>query len=515
MRYPSRPLFSACCEVAARALALLSWLLAGMRMENLKDRAIRGGIAKICGQGVTFTLRLAYLVVMARLLSPEDFGLVAMVTIVTGFYDLFTSAGLSSATIQKGVITAEQVSTLFWINILVGAILAMLCLATAPVLVAFYHEPRLLRVALAMGAGFLANAAGVQHIALLQRDMRYVALTAMEVTAQFVSTTIGIAMAVGGFGYWALVAAALAGPATMTSLAWILTAWIPGMPRRTAEISAMLRFGGTVTLHSAALHITENVDKLLLGRFWGAAALGTYGRAYQLINIPMANISSAIGWVAFSALSRLQNEPDRYKTFFLRGYSLSISLTLPITLFCSFFADDMVHVVLGAKWEAAALIFRLLTPAALVLTIVNPPTFWLLHSLGLPARALRIALALACLVSVACLLGLPYGPTGVAFAYSAVMTLWFVPHLLWCLHNTVISLPDLFRTIRAPVLASVAAAGLSFVAASQVATSPEWRLVTGAFAMGCSFPLILLFGMGQKSVYLRLVRELTGSAPAS
>jgi PST family polysaccharide transporter len=480
-------------------------------MEDLKDRAIRGGVAKICGQGITFTLRLASLVVMARLLNPEDFGLVAMVTIVTGFYDLFTSAGLSSATIQKGVITPEQVSTLFWINILVGAILAMLCLATAPVLVAFYHEPRLLPVALAMGAGFLANAAGVQHIALLQRELRYVALTAMEVTAQFASATIGIAMAVGGFGYWSLVAATLAGPATMTSLAWTITAWIPGKPRRTAEISAMLRFGGTVTLQGAVVHITENIDKVLLGRFWGAAALGTYGRAYQLINIPMANISSAIGWVAFSALSRLQNDPDRYKTYFLRGYSLSISLTLPITLFCSFFADDMVHVVLGAKWEAAALMFRLLTPAALVLTIVNPPSFWLLHSLGLPGRALKMALALACLISVACTLGLPYGPTGVAFAYSAAMTLWFMPHLLWCLHNTVVSLPDVLRVIWPPLCAGLAAAGLSLAAVSSFALSPILELVAGALLMGISYICILLFGIGQKDSYSRLAKEIKGS----
>ena len=127
------------------------------------------------------------MVVLARLLDPEDFGLVAMVAVVTGIYGLFTSAGLSSATVQKATITDEQISTLFWINMLIGTILAFLCVATAPVLVAFYREPRLFWVTVAMAAGFLFNAAGVQHFALLQRQLRYVALTVIETLSQLVS----------------------------------------------------------------------------------------------------------------------------------------------------------------------------------------------------------------------------------------------------------------------------------------------------------------------------------------
>jgi O-antigen/teichoic acid export membrane protein len=480
-------------------------------MEDLKGRAIRGGLTKLCGQGVSFVLRLAYLMAMARLLNPEDFGLVAMVTVVTGFYDLFTSAGLSSATVQKGSVTDQQISTLFWINVLIGALLGVLCLATAPVLAAFYHEPRLLPVAMAMGVGFLFNAAGVQHIALLQRELRYVTLTAMETLGNFTSATAGIAVAAAGFGYWGLVTSALVGPAAMTAMAWTVTRWIPGPPRHDPDILAMVRFGGTLTLQSAVGHITENVDKLLLGRFWGAGALGTYGRAYQLINIPMANISSAIGWIAFSALSRLQDDRTRYRAYFLKGYSLSLSLTLPITIFCALFADEMVRIVLGAKWEAAAVIFRLLTPAALVLAVINPPSFWLLHSLGLAGRALRMALAVACLVVAACAIGLPHGPAGVALAYSTAMLLWLVPHLLWCVHNTVISLSDILRALWPPLLAGTVAATLSFAAVSYLGMTPELRLFTGALLMGVLYISILLFGMGQKSSYLRLIRELKGS----
>ena len=119
-------------------------------MEDLKQRTVRGGLAKLCGQAANFTSSLGFLVMLARLLDPKDFGLVAMVTVVTGLYDLFTTGGLSAATVQTADITNEQISTLFWINMLIGTILALLCLATAPVLVKFYHEPRLFWVTVTM-----------------------------------------------------------------------------------------------------------------------------------------------------------------------------------------------------------------------------------------------------------------------------------------------------------------------------------------------------------------------------
>ena len=281
-----------------------------------------GGSPRFCKAlrpGRNFALRLGSVVVLARLLDPKDFGLVAMVAVVTGIYGLFTTAGLSLATVQKATITDEQISTLFWINMLIGVILAVLCVATAPVLVAFYHEPRLFWVTVAMAAGFLFNAAGVQHSALLQRQLRYVALTVIETLSQLVSVVVGIGMAIAGFGYWALVAVTIVSPAISTVCMWLTTAWIPGMPRRKVGIGSMLRFGGTVTLNGLVVYVAYNLEKVLLGRFWGPDALGIYGRAYQLINIPTDNLNSAIGGVAFSALSRLQDDPVRLEELLSEG----------------------------------------------------------------------------------------------------------------------------------------------------------------------------------------------------
>src|SRR6267143_2323360 len=140
-------------------------------MKYLKGRAIRGGFAKVCAQGANFAIRIGSLMVLARLLDPKDFGLVGMVTAFTGVLNLFKDFGLSAASVQRATITNDQVSTLFWINILVGVILGLLLTALAPVVVAFYHEPHLLWVTIVLATAFISNAAGVQHSALLQRQM--------------------------------------------------------------------------------------------------------------------------------------------------------------------------------------------------------------------------------------------------------------------------------------------------------------------------------------------------------
>ena len=205
----------------------------------------------------------------------------------------------------------------------------------------------------------------------------------------------------------------------------------PGPPQRGVGIRSMMRFGGTLTLSGLIYYIATNFEKVLLGRFWGAEALGIYGRAYQLIRIPTDNLNTAVGDVAFSALSRVQDEPDRLRRYFLKGYSLVIGFTLPITVACALFANDMVLVLLGPKWKEAAAIFRLLAPTMLVFAILNP-LGWLLNAIGRVGRSLKIAFVLAPLMITSYIIGLRYGPQGVAFAYSAVMVLGSSRYCLGC-----------------------------------------------------------------------------------
>ena len=483
---------------------------------SLKVQALRGGVAKLCGQAVNFALRIGFIMVLARLLSPRDFGLMAMVSVVTGFYDLFTSAGLSAATIQRATVTNEQISTLFWINIVVGIVLSTLCLLTAPILAMFFHEPRVAGMTAAMSLGFLFSAAGVQHIALLTRQLRYVALTVIEVTTLLISVAVGIGMALSDFGYWSLIGSALSLPIFSTIGAWLASGWTPSMPRRRVQIRSMLGFGGLITLNGIVVYCGYNLEKVLLGRFWGADALGIYGRAYQIVSIPTANILPAVGTVAFSVLSRLQHDPVRHKKYFLRLYSLVASLTLSIAIFCAVNASDIVLIFLGPKWTEATAVFKLLAPTVAVFGLLNPMG-WFLSTLGLQVRSLMLAFVIAPLVLIACFIGLPFGPTGVALAYSTALSLWLIPDLLWCVHRTLMTPRDLMNAVGPSLIAGAAAALFAWGTHGRISglSLPIARFMVGACVTFGSYYAILLFVLGQKAIYFDHARELLAPAVSS
>ena len=481
-------------------------------MQDLKGKTIRGGLARLCAQGASLLLRVASLMILARLLGPKDFGLVGMVTAFTGVLLWFRDFGLSAAAVQRATVTQEQISTLFWINVTLGSLLALVAVAMAPAIAAFYREPELFWVTTVLATGFLFNSAGVQHSALLQRQLRFTVLAVISVVSLIVGTAIGVGGARAGYGYWALVAMTVTQPLIATIGFWIATGWIPGIPHRRVGIRSMLHFGGTLTLNGLVAYVAYNAEKVMIGRFWGVDAIGIYGRAYQLVTIPTENMNSAVGDVAFSALSRLQNDPIRLRSYFLKGFSLVLGLTLPTTIVCALFADDVVLFFLGPNWKDTAAIVRLLAPTMAILAIINP-LGWLIYSMGLVARGLKIALVFAPIMIMGCALGLPYGPKGVAFAYSAVMILWVIPHILWCVHGTAVSLRDILLTVSRPLASGVLAGGLAFGVRLLCGEfiSPLLRLILECGVLFAAFYGVLLFAAGQKSLYLDILRGLKGS----
>lgn len=478
-------------------------------MKDLKQKALRGGLARVCTQGAGFVVRTGSLMIMARLLDPKDFGLVGMVTAVIGVFSVLRDFGLSAAAIQRTTISKDQSSGLFWINIGVGTSLTLMVAATGPLVAAFYHDSRLIGVTAVLATGFFINAAGVQHSALLERQMRYTTLAAIDVCALIFSTSVGIVMAWAGFSYWALVATASANPLVYTIGVWWMTRWIPGRPRRQVGIRSMMHFGATLTMNSVVMYVANNLDKVLLGRFWGVEALGIYGRAYQLINIPTDNLNSTAGAVAFAALSRVKDEADRLRNYFLKGYSLVLSLTVPITFTCALFADDMIHVFLGPKWKSAAIVFRYLAPSALAFAILNP-LGWLITALGMVSRGLKIALVFAPLMIAAYFMGLSHGPKGVALAISVVKLTAVLPLAAWAIRGTAITMRDLLVQISRPMISGSIAAVIAFEAEPfySMNLAPLPRLTVGLAIFTLCYSVLLLYAFKQRRMYFDLVREM-------
>lgn len=482
-------------------------------MKDLRQRTIRGSLAKLLSQGANVSIRVATLVILARLLDPKDFGIVGMATAFTGLLNLFRDFGLSAAALQQPRVTNEQISTLFWVNMLFGMMLTLLTLALAPAVAAFYHRPGLEAVTAVLGLSFFFNSAGTQHLVLLQRQMRFVTLSVIGFVSLILSTAIAIGGAMAGFGYWALVSIPVMLPLIATVGFWLTAGWIPGMPHRNVGLRSMIRFGGTLTVSGLIAYVGYNLDKVLLGRFWGADALGIYGRSYQILNMPTNNLNVAAGEVGFAALSRLQDDRSRFRNYFLKGFSLVLALTIPFTIACALFPGDVIFVALGPKWSAAAPILRFLAPTILVLAIVNP-LGWLMCSLGLVGRCLKIALVMAPLAIIGYFVGLPYGPRGVACGYSVVMLFLALPLAAWSVHGTAVSFRDVLLTLSRPLASGVVAGTLAF-ALSQACghlLAPLPRLLMETGVLFLTYAALLLFVGGQKVLYLELWHGLKGSS---
>ena len=476
---------------------------------DFKRKSVRGGAATILGQGVSMALQIGTTVILARLLSPTDYGLQSMVITLTGFVALFKDAGLSVATVQRETLTHEEISTLFWINLALGAFLTVVVAASGPFLAAFYKEPRLVPVAVASGTIFFFNSLAVQHRALLDRAMRFTTSVKIDIICSAIGALIAVVMAALGFGYWALICQSISLTIVGTAAVWIAMPWLPGRPSRVSGLRSMMRFGGTVTLNSFVVYLAYNTEKVLLGRFWGAAALGIYGRAYQLANLPVQQLIGAAGSVAFPVLSRMQSDAQRLCRSFLKALSLIVSLTIPVVISCAVFANEIVFVVLGQKWSGTAVVLQLLAPTVLVFALVNPFS-WFLRATGRVGRSLKTALLICPVVILGIVLGLRHGPPGVALGYSAAMVLLAVPLIAWAKYETGITTADYWDAVKRPLISGAVGgiAGWLSKSAFHESLGPITILTVGLTVSFGIYAGLLLFVMGQKRVYADLLTHL-------
>ncbi len=461
------------------------------------------------GQGVSMALQIGTTIVLARLLSPTDYGLQSMVLTLTAFFSLFKDAGLSVASVQRENLTHEQASTLFWINLGLGASLMVAVVVSSRFLAVFYREPRLLWITVASSSIFMFNSLSVQHKALLDRAMRFTTSVKIDILSATIGTVVAIGMAALGCGYWSLICQNISLPIVGTAATWIAMPWMPGRPRWTPQLRSLVRFGGTVTLNSLVVYVAYNTEKILLGRFWGAAPLGLYTRAYQLATLPVQQLIAAAHNVAFPVLSRMQGEAQRLQRAYLKSLSVVVSLTIPVVISCALFANEMVLVVLGPKWIAVAPILRLLSPTVLVFALVNPFS-WFLRATGRVSRSLKIALLIAPVVILGVVIGLRHGPPGVALGYSTAMVLLGVPLVAWAKYGTGITTRDYWDSVKGPLISGAVggAAGWLVRLLLHVALGPIPLL---AFELTTSFIVyagILLFVMGQKNFYADLLSNL-------
>lgn len=480
---------------------------------DLRQRTVSGGTITVSGQGITFAINLVGTAILARLLAPSDFGLVAIVTAITGMATLFGDSGLSMATIQRNKIIHEQVAILFWINSGLGVLLAGLLCLLSPVIAWFYADPRLVLITVAISMSFVIRGLGVQHSALLQRNLLFFKQTGSMVTGTLLGYSAAIAGAIFGAGYWALVIQSL-GTALGTSISlWLACRWRPGLPRRTTGIAGMLSFGGALTGANALNYLMRNADNLLVGWYWGATALGYYSRAYAIMMLPMSQLSSPISQVAIPALSRLQNDEKAFAQVYYNGVKAVVSLSLPLCVFMAACAEPLVLAILGKQWISTIPIFVALTPAAFLSTFTQT-VGWVYNSLGRGRRQLRWTMYAVPVYLLSFTLTLPYGPVAVAGGFSVLLGLLIVPTFRFAYKDTPLRLGGLFAAVWRPIVASLMSGVLTYAALRTGALSSLGEILglcLAAFVFGTAYISGWLILPNGREQFYELLKPLLGA----
>jgi len=368
--------------------------------------------------------------ILARLLTPQDYGLIGMVAVFTGFVAMFKDLGLSLATVQRSEINYDQISTLFWVNVTISIAITLVMMTLSPLIAWFYGEPRLTMITILTSCGFLLGGLAVQHEALLKRQMRFYALSVIAFLAMMIGYVVGIVSALSGASYWSLVLSQLALLGSNTIGVWLTCRWRPGPPKRNSGVRSMLSFGGNVTGYALTNYVSKNCDNLVVGRAFGPQLLGLYSKAAQLLSLPTDQINEPLSSVAIPALSRLADSPERYRQAYLRIMEKVIMLTMPAVMLMLATSDWLVLIVLGPQWHDSARIFIFMGLAGLFQPIASTGG-WLLVSQGRVKEMLRWSLINAPISVLSIIAGIPWGVGGVAASFSIARILVAFPLLFW------------------------------------------------------------------------------------
>lgn len=479
-------------------------------LQELKRDSVRGGALTMVGQGTSAVIQICSTVILARLLTPGDYGIMAMATSITAFAAIFNDLGLPTAVIRKKDLTHGQQSNMFWVNLAMGLLLTLLVASISPLVAWFYQKPEVLWVTVTLSASFLINGFGAQHAASLTRQMRFGRLIIANVSGALLALIVSTTLASLGFRHWALVWGLLSGASCTVLLYSLLSSLRPGLPSKESSVREMLKFGAQVTAFDFVNYFPRNLDNLLLGRFWGPQILGLYSRGYSLLMFPITTLQGPVNAVALPALSKLQNEPDAFRSYYRKITSLLAFLSMPLTAFLFVASRPIVELTLGEKWLGVVPIFAILATAGFVQPVSGLRSIILL-STGQGTRCLRWGIFNAVCMSIGFLIGIRWGATGIALSYAITSYVILYPSQRMIFSNTPVVAADFYKPIALPAISSaLAVAGILSLQKFGVITFPAlpfYAVTAIGLVFASSYMLIFIMLPGG----LAQIKELTGA----
>ena len=394
--------------------------------DGLRRVAVRGAGMTIVASGASFVVQLTSTVVLARLLTPNDFGIVTMVTTFCLLLCSFGLNGFSEVILQRDDVTHSLASNLFWINLGGSVVLTIVFACVGSLLAAFYHDPLVKNVTIAMSLMIFISSFAVVHQALLNRATRFTAVAANVVVARAVSTVVSIILALAGWGYWALVVGFISLPLSMSVGVWILCRWTPSLPRRAPGTGAAVKFAMNVYSHYGFSYCMNNTDNMLVGWRFGAPALGFYKKAFDLFYLPVNQVVSPISAVAVATLSRFKNDRAYYQRHLLAGISFLAFSGMALGGDLTLVGRDLIRCLLGPGWAESGRIFTFFGPGIGVMLLYNTHG-WIHLSAGRPDRWFRWGVIEFLFTVSLFVVGLHWGPSGIASAWTVSYFVLILP----------------------------------------------------------------------------------------
>lgn len=479
-------------------------------MNNLRKRTIQGltwsGAAQFFSQMISFIIT----VFLARLLDPQEFGLITMITIFTGFAGLCMELGLGAAIIQKNDIEQRHLSSIFWINIFMGLVLSLVIACAGPGIARFYNEPILQPLTLLISVNFFIGSLGVVQMALLNKELAFQRLAVIQIISLLGAGTVGILLARAGYGAWSLAWQSTALTSMTMILLWFTGTWRPRWEFDFTAVRELTGFGANLLGHKMLNYWMSNLDNFLIGRYIGSASLGIYSRAYQLMLLPMNQVSSVITRVMFPVLSSIHEDKKRIKQIYLKAIGQIALVTFPLMLGLLVTAPSFVPVVFGPKWNAIVPVLQVFCIVGLSHSILTT-TGWIYMSQGRTDWMFKWGIYASVVKGLGIITGLKWGILGVAIGYTAV-NLIFLLYPGFAIPGRLIGMTwsDVGRRVAGPLgCAAAMAAAVWGVGLLLPDKWPHWAYLTIQILFGAISYLMLihLFGLRAYLELKQLARE--------
>jgi O-antigen/teichoic acid export membrane protein len=424
---------------------------------DLGRLALRGGIVSVAVQYGNGALQIVATIVLARLLAPEDFGLVAIVTVLMSFAPLLIDFGLGDATAQRNKITHNQISSLFWISSGIGLTIALAVAACSPLIAWIYREPRLEAIALYCAVPFALAGVSNQHLALLRRTMQFGKIATIQIVSNLLGVFVAILMAIAGYGYWALVIRLIVTSLCIAIGGWRASRWRPGFPVLDDEVKSMVRFGLHVVGFSLTYSAAKAVDRLALGLFYRPDEVGYYQNATNLYDNSLLQTLMQVHKVGSAALSKLQSNRAALRQKYEAALSALAFFVMPAAAVLSVTGDDLTVLLLGEKWRAAGVLLSIIALRG-IFQVVESSQGWLHLSIGRADRWQYWGIVTLIVQVVAVIAGLPFGAKGVAAATVLTSLFIAVPSITYAGRPIGIGSAHVMRAVGPQLIGAISAA---------------------------------------------------------